>query len=140
MIINIKLLAACLVAGAVYIIIIDRLWNMLEKHIPVFHGFPESLVEDKSSAWYVSSFIVEYIFFVLLPAVIYGWFYTVIPFSGIRGGVAVGLYLFLFGMIPVAILTMFRIKIPAVYVLYLLTGLFLRAVGSMMIIGYLYSL
>lgn len=140
MIVSFKLLGFCIVVGAVYLIILNFVWNRLEKFIPTLKGFPKELIEEKNTAWFVSNFIIEFIFFVLLPAIIYGWFYTVLPFSGLRGGVSVGLYLFLFGIIPVTTIIMFRIKIPAVYFLYLLVGMFFKVMGSMAIIGYLYSL
>ena len=140
MIVSFKLLGFCFIIGAVYILIIDFIWNKLENYVPTLRGFPKDLIEEKNAAWFVSSFIVEFIFFVLLPAVVYGWFYTVLPFSGVRGGIAVGLYLFLFGYIPLAVIVMFRIKIPAVYFLYQLLGMFIRVLGAMTIIGYLYSL
>ncbi|HHI02678.1 MAG TPA: hypothetical protein ENL22_04070 [candidate division Zixibacteria bacterium] len=140
MIVSFKLLGYCFAIGAVYLIIMNFIWNRLEKYIPVMRGFPKDLVEQKNPAWFVSNFIIEFIFFVLLPAIIYGWFYTVLPFSGLRGGLSVGLYLFLFGIVPVATIIMFRIKIPALYFLYLLVGLFFKVMGAMIIIGYLYSL
>jgi len=140
MIISFKLLTYCLIAGGIYIILVDLLWNWLERKIPMFDGFPRDLLESKSLSWFVSSFVVEFVFFVLMPSVLYGWFYTVIPFYGIRGGVATGLYLFLFGMVPLAILLMFRVRLPGVYVLYLLAGMMIRVIGAMAIIGYLYAL
>lgn len=135
-----KLLGVCILAGAVYLIILNIAWNRLEKIVPTLKGFPKEHIEERNSAWFISNFIIEFIFFVLLPAIIYGWFYTILPFSGLRGGLSVGLYLFLFGIIPVTTIIMFRIKIPAVYFLYLLVGLFFKVMGSMVIIGYLYSL
>ncbi len=140
MIVSFKLLGYCIVVGAVYLIAINLIWNKLEKFVPTLKDFPKDLVEEKNPAWFVSNFVIEFIFFVLLPAIIYGWFYTVLPFSGLRGGISVGLYLFLFGIIPVATIIMFRIKIPAVYFLYLLVGMFFKVIVSMVIIGYLYSL
>jgi len=139
-ILDFRLIIYCLVCGAVYLAIIDIVWSYIERFIPTFAHFPKELVEHKTLSWYFSSFIVEFIFFVLMPAVVYGWFYSVIPFSGLRGGMAVGLYLFFFGMIPLAMLILFRIRIPAVYVLYQLVGLFIKVVGAATITGYLYNL
>jgi len=140
MIVSFKLLGFCIAVGAVYLIIFNLIWNRFEKIVPTLKGFPKEQIEERNSAWFVSNFIIEFIFFVLLPAIIYGWFYTVLPFSGLRGGVSVGLYLFLFGIIPVTTIIMFRIKIPAVYFLFLLVGMFFKVMGAMAIIGYLYSL
>ena len=119
---------------------VDLLWNKLESIVPTFRNFPKELVETKNVNWFVSSLIIEFIFFVLMPAVVYDRFYTVLPFSGIRGGISIALFLFMFGMVPLAILLMFRIKLPAVYMLYMLLGMLLKVTGSLAIIGYLYSL
>jgi len=139
-IISVRLLAACIVSGAVYLLVVGLIWNWCERFLPTLKDFPRELTETKNASWFISCFIIEFIFFVLMPSVIYGWFYTVIPFSGARGGVAVALYVFLFGAVPLAMLIMFRIRIPAVYVMYQLVGIFLKLIGAMAITGYLYSL
>jgi len=115
-----KLLMFCSICGGVYLVIVDLIWSRFESLIPTFRNFPKELVEPKNFGWFTS-----------MPAVVYDRFYTVMPFSGIRGGVAIALFLFMFGMVPLAILLMFRIRIPAVY---------MRVVGALAIIGYLYSL
>ena len=140
MIINFNLMLYSMIFGGIFLIIVDFLWAKLENFIPTLETFPSNLVEKKNFAWYFSCFLVELIFFVLVPAFIYDAFYTVLPFSGIRSGVSVGLYVFVFGMIPFAILLLFRLKIPAVYILYQLLGLLVKVVGAMAIIGYLYSI
>lgn len=140
MILSIKLLMFCIVCGGVYLLLVDLIWSKLESFIPTLKNFPKELVEQKNFGWFFSSFIIEFIFFVLMPAVIYDRFYTVLPFSGIRGGVSIGLFLFIFGMIPLSISILFRIRIPAVYMLYKMMGMLIRVVGSLAIIGYLYSL
>jgi len=140
LIFSFKLLVYCLLFGGIYLLIIDIIWGKLEKIVPTLGTFPRDLVEEKNFAWYFYNFIVEFIFFVMMPAVIYDRFYAIMPFSGIRGGIAVGLFLFVFGMVPFAILHIFRIKLPAVYLLYNLLGMMLRIIGTLTIIGYLYSL
>ncbi|MCX6829063.1 MAG: hypothetical protein NT002_07235 [candidate division Zixibacteria bacterium] len=140
MIVSFELLLWCLLSGAVYLLIIGFLWYKLEKVVPTLVGFPAALLEERGLGWFVSSYIIEFIFFVLLPSVVYGWLYTLIPFSGLRGGIMVGLYLLLFGMMPMALLILFRIKIPVVFMLYQLLGFLIKVMGSMAIIGYLYSL
>jgi hypothetical protein len=140
LIISFELMAYCLIAGAVYLAAVNILWSALERFIPTLGNFPKNLVEPKNVTWAVSNFVIEFIFFVLMPSFIYGRFYALMPFSGVRGGVAVGLFLFLFGMIPFSILMLFRIKIPVVYVLYQLLGLAIKITGALAIIGYLYSL
>jgi len=140
LIFSFKLMTFCIVCGTVYIAIIDLIWTRLESVVPTFKNFPAELIEKKNLNWFVSCLIIEFIFFVLMPTVVYDRFYAVMPFSGIRGGISIALFLFMFGMVPLAILLLFRIRIPAVYMLYKLLGLLIKVVGSLAIIGYLYSL
>ena len=138
--ISFSLLSACLISGAVYLLIVGFIWYRIENVVPVLQNFPENHIEQRGISWFISCFIIEFIFFVFIPTVVYGWFYTVIPFYGIRGGISTGLYVYLFGMIPLAILILFRIKIPALYMLYLMLGLLLKLIGCMALIGYIYVL
>jgi hypothetical protein len=134
------LLKYCLFFGALYLLIVDLVWNKLESFVPTAGNFPRNLFDSKDIGWFVSSFLIEFIFFVLIPAVVYDWYYMLVPLWGIRGGIFLGLFLFLFGMIPFAILLLFRIKIPSVFILYQLIGLLVKVAGCFAIIGYLYSL
>lgn len=140
MILSFELTTYCLISGAIYLLIVDLVWNRLESFLPTSGDFPPGFFEQKSLSWFASCFIVEFIFLVLMPTAIYDRFYMVIPFSGIRGGVSVGLFLFMFGVAPFAILLLFRMKLPAVYVLYQVLGMLIRIIGALAIIGYLYSL
>ncbi len=140
MIVSFSLLGYCFLVGGAYLLLIELLWHYLEKYIPTLRNFPSELVEPRDIGAFISVFIIEFVFFVLMPSVAYGWFYTVIPFSGVRGGLATGVYLILFGMIPLTLLILFRIRIPLVFMLYQLLGMLLKVLGVMAIIGYLYSL
>jgi len=140
MIINFELFIYCIILGAVYLFIIDLIWNWLERFVPTLQNFPKELIDSKGVTWFACNYIVEFIFFALMPSVIYGWFYAVIPLSGIRGGLAFGLLLLIFGMIPHAISLSFRIRIPVVFILFQLLGLMIKICGAMAMIGYLYSL
>ncbi len=140
MILSFKLLLTSLVCGAVYLLIIGFIWSFVEKFIPTFENFPKHLIEEKSGGWIFYNLFIEFIFFVFMPTVVYHWLYALLPVSGIRGGVAVGLFLFIMGIVPYSILILFRIKLPVVYLLYQTVGLMLKVVGALAIIGYLYSL
>ena len=140
MIVSFELLAYCLVIGAVYLIIADLILGWIEKRLPGMERLPKELLEIKNSGWYVSAFIIEFIFFVLVPSIAYGLFYTIIPFSGIRGGIACAMFLALCGILPTMILLIFRIRIPAVFMLYQIFGILVRVMGALAIIGYLYAL
>ena len=138
--ITFRLLFYSMISGLIYLIIIDTIWHKLEDKVPVLVNFPKELIDTGNLSWFISNLIIEFIFFVMMPTVIYDWFYTVLPFWGIRGGIAVALYVFMLGMVPFAILIIFRIKIPALFVLFYLAGLLVKVLGCMAIIGFLYSL
>jgi hypothetical protein len=139
-IVDFTLLMICLGVGGLYLLIISLLWNRMEKFIPTTDNFPENLLEERSAAAFISTFIVELIFFVFIPALIYAWFYTVIPFSGIRGGVSVALVIFILGVLPLGITILLRIRLPVVFLLYHILGMLVKIAGTLAIIGYLYSL
>jgi len=69
MIVSFTLLGYCIAAGAVYLIVFNLIWNKLEQFVPTMQGFPKNLIEEKTPAWFVSNFIIEFIFFVLLQIV-----------------------------------------------------------------------
>lgn len=140
MILSYALILYAVLLGGAYLFLVDLAWYKLERVVPVFDSFPDELIEHRNWALFAYCYIVELIFFVFIPSFVYYWFYSVLPVSGFRGGVAVGLFLFLLGFVPYAILILFRIKIPVVFLLYQSTGLLIKIVGSLAIIGYLYSL
>jgi len=140
MILSFKLLGYCMLFGGLYLFLIDLIWYKAEKFVPTLKNFPQEFLEPRDAGTFISAFIIEFVFFVLMPSIAYGLFYAVIPFSGIRGGISTGLYLILFGMIPLMLLILFRIRIPLVFILYQLLGLMIKVLGVMAITGYLYSL
>jgi hypothetical protein len=139
-ILNFEFLIYAIFVGGLYLLLIGFLLGRLERLIPLFENFPKELIEPKNAVLFIFTFIVEFVFFVFMPAMIFHWFFTVIPFSGFRGGVAVALFLFMLGVIPFAILILFRIKLPVVYLLYQCLCFLIKMTGSLAIIGYLYSL
>jgi hypothetical protein len=134
------LLLACLGAGGIYLLIVSFLWSRLEKRIPIWIDFPDHLLEDDGPYSFIYTYIMELVFYLTIPALVYAWFYSVIPFSGFRGGIAVALIIFVLGMIPVAISILFRVRLPVLFLLYQILGMLFKLAGTLAIIGYLYSL
>ena len=58
MIISFELMAYCLIAGGIYLVVVDILWSMLERIIPTFGNFPKELIESKNFTWAVSNFFL----------------------------------------------------------------------------------
>ena len=86
------------------------------------------------------NFVMELLFYVVIPTIVYGFFYVVIPLSGIKAGLAAALLAFLLGATPLMMGLSVKVKLPMPYVLYNLLCHFIKLGGSMAVIGYLYSL
>jgi hypothetical protein len=54
--------------------------------------------------------LVNLLFFVLTPGLLYAWFYPLVPFSGLRAGLFLALCLFLLGVSPTV--ATYRLQIP----------------------------
>ncbi len=140
MILTFELLIYCIVLGGLYLLVFDLIWNMLERIVPIFQGFPKELIEPRSGSLFLYVWLAELIFFVFVPAVIYNWFFSVLPLSGIKGGLSVAMFVFVIGIAPFAMIVLFRIKLPAVFILYHTLGILLKITGTIAIIGHLYSM
>ncbi|UCD64780.1 MAG: hypothetical protein JSW34_04915 [Candidatus Zixiibacteriota bacterium] len=130
----------CLVLGGVYLIIVTLIMEFLTRRLSLFKGFPDPLVEKISGGWLVLLMIMEFLFFVVIPTVSYSFFYLVMPFSGIRAGMAGALYAFTLGAVPIVMGLSMRIKLPMPYLLFLLLSYLVKLGGAMVIIAYLYVL
>jgi hypothetical protein len=54
--------------------------------------------------------LVNLLFFVLTPGLLYAWFYPLVPFSGFRAGLFLALCFFLLGVSPTV--ATYRLQIP----------------------------
>ena len=138
--INTTLLLYCILAGATYLLLFSLLAEYLIRKLQLLHGVPKDMIEESGSAWFFLNYLMEFLFYVVIPSVGYGFFYLVMPFEGIKAGLAAGLFALIMGAIPVIMILSVRIKLPMTYLTYLLLTYYLKLAGSMAIIGYLYNL
>ena len=138
--INTTLLLYCILAGATYLMLFSLLAEYLIRKLQLLHGVPKDMIEESGSAWFFLNYLMEFLFYVVIPSVGYGFFYLVMPFEGIKAGLAAGLFALIMGAIPVIMILSVRIKLPMTYLTYLLLTYYLKLAGSMAIIGYLYNL
>ena len=83
---------------------------------------------------------MEFLFFVTIPTVSYSFFYLIVPFSGIKAGMAATLFAFTLGAVPLVMSLSVRLKLPMQYLLFLLLSYLVKLGGSLAIIAYLYTL
>jgi len=130
----------CLVSGGVYLLIATLALEFISKKMKLLRGLPSEILEDSGGVWLVLFFIMEFLFFVTIPTVSYSFFYLIVPFSGVKAGMAATLFAFTLGALPLVMSLSVRIKLPMQYLLFLLLGYLIKLGGSLAIIAYLYTL
>lgn len=135
-----KLMMYCLVAGGAYLFLVGLLLEFLCTRFKLDRGIPEPFREGSGAGWFTVYFVMEFLFFVMIPTVSYSFFYLVMPFAGMRAGLAAALFAFTMGAVPIVMIASIRLKLPMLYLLYSLLGYLLKLGGTMAIIGYLYTL
>lgn len=138
MIINVNLILYCLLFGGVYILLINILWEYLARLFKLQQGIPDDMIEKMGVGWFMTNYIMEFLFYVAIPAIGYSFFYLVLPFEGIRAGLAAGLFALIMGALPIVMVISVRLKLPLTYLTFTLFGYYLKLTGALAIIGYIY--
>lgn len=135
-----SLLAYCFLLGGGFLLIFSLLYELLGRGVKINRFVTNELLEPTTAAWFFVSFLMDFLFFVVIPTFAYYFFFLVIPLSGIRLGMAVALTALTIGMLPYTMSISIRLKLPVPWLIFFLLGQFLKLAGTMTIIGYLYSL
>ena len=138
--INTTLLLYCFIGGGIALLVLSFLMEVISSKLKLLNGIPKEMLEESTPAWFTLNFLMEFLFYVVIPSVGYSFFYLMLPFEGLRVGLAVALFALIMGAVPLVMVLSVRIKIPMAYLTYLLLSYFLKLIVSMTIIGYLYSL
>ena len=138
--INERLLLAALFWAGLALFVFELIWYFLEKRLALLKNMPAQIVEDTGLGFFISKYIMQLAFLVVVPAVAYSWFYVLVPFYGVRAGVSMAIFLFVLGIVPFAVTVLLRIKIPLSFMLFQLSGYLLKIVIVYGIIAYLYTL
>lgn len=138
--INERLLLAALLWAGLALLIFELLWYLLEKRLTLLRKLPPQIIEDTGIGFFISKYIVQLAFLVVVPTVAYSWFYVLVPFYGVRAGVSMAIFLFVLGIIPFAITILMRIKLPLSFMLFQLSGYLIKIIIVYGIIAYLYTL
>lgn len=133
------LLTALLWAGAA-LLVFELIWYQIERKLKLLKNLPRELLEDTGPGFFISKFIMQLAFLVVVPTVAYSWFYVLVPFYGVRAGVALAVFIFVLGIVPFAVTVLMRIKLPLSFMLFQMAGYLLKIIIVYGIIAYLYIL
>lgn len=137
---SIRFILYCFLASGVYLLVMSLILEWIERALKLRAGIPENMCERTGFGGVFSNFVLEAVFYVAIPTLVYSFFYFMIPFSGFRAGMAGTLFAFVLGTAPTVIGLSMRVKLPLPYLLFMMLSVLLKLGGSMMIIAYLYSL
>ena len=138
--ISFELMAYCVLVAGAYLLSVSFLLDWLERRLKLSSGLPEEIVEATGVTWTLANFTMELLFYVAIPTIVYSFFYYLLPFYGVRAGLASALFAFGLGAVPALIGLAVRVKLPMPYLMYLLFSILLKLIGCLAIIGYLYTL
>jgi hypothetical protein len=138
--ISYELLLYCLAAGGAYLIAATVVLTLVERHAGMLRGMPAEIVDSGGLSWLAVNFVMELLFYVVIPTLAYSFFYLLVPLSGIRAGMAVTLLALTLGAVPIMMSLSVRIRLPMAYLLFILLSYLIKLGGTLSIIGYIYSL
>lgn len=138
--ISFRLFIACLLWGGIALFVFELLWYGLEKKLGLPARLPRELLEEDGCSFFAAKFISQFAFLVALPSVVYSWFYVLVPFYGMRAGIAAALFLFLLGIVPFSVTLLMRIKVPLSYTLFQMAGYLIKLIVIYAIIATLYTM
>ena len=139
-VISVELILYCIVVAGLYLLVVSAILELIGKKSGITKSIPAELLESMNWSWFVLSYVMELLFFVVIPTFAYSFLYVIVPLTGIRAGMAGTLFAFTLGAVPALMGFSVRIKFSMLFLLYFLFGLLLKLAGTLTIIGYLYSL
>lgn len=130
---------AFLTAGG-YLLVISLLLEYLCKIFKINQSLPPQLKEETGAGWFVMNYIMELLFYVAIPTIGYGFLFLILPLEGVKAGMAAVLFALLVGAVPVVMGLTVRVKLPIHFLTFILLSYFIKLAGTLIIIGYLYTL
>lgn len=130
----------CFVAGGVWLLLFTLVHEWLGERLQVARGIPREMFETTGPTAFLVGFVMEGLFYVVIPTLSYGLFAVILPLAGVRPAMALALVGFTLGAVPALMGLSLRIRLWMPYLLYYLVGLLFKLGGCLAIIGYLYTL
>ncbi|MFH1685974.1 MAG: hypothetical protein ABIE70_00455 [bacterium] len=140
MIVSIELLLYSLASGALWLVLVALVHRKVARWARIDREVPRELIDDSGMAGMAVQFFMELVFLVVIPTMAYALFSMILPLTGLRTGLAVGLIAFTLGAAPCIIGLAMQLRFSLLYLTYFLAGMLLKILGTLGIIAYLYSL
>lgn len=126
-----KIIIYTIALGTAPLIAINIVQLIIEKLIKV-NAEIKAENNVRYSGIFAVQFLVDVLFFVVIPTLAYFWLYPVLPFVGFKAGVAIGLAAYILGSLPYAVQLSLRIRIPAILIM---TTLFFNLIKLSVALG-----
>ncbi len=130
----------CFLAAGIYLLVISILLEFLGKSLGLMRGMSPDLLEKSTAGVFIMNFLIEFLFFVVIPTLGFSFFYLILPYGGVKSGVAAALFAFILGGVPLSMSISVRVKLPMPFLLYTLLSYLLKIAGALALIGYIYAL
>ncbi len=127
-----KLILAVVVAG-IAVLILEYLRRSFATMLVRKFELTESV-----EIQFLSSFLINFVFCVMLPAVVYSALYPILPFTSFRSGFFIALFVFGVGQLPLSIRTYNQFRLSSALTAFELFWNLLTLLVSLGAITYLY--
>lgn len=130
---NIQRLLICISAAGLALLILDYIRVQIIKQFMI-----KLELTDISEPQFLSSFLVNFVFCVMLPAVVYSALYPILPFTNYLAGIFIALFVFGVGQLPQSIRTYNQYRLSSALSAFELFWNLLTLLVTLGIIAYLY--
>lgn len=131
-----KYFALTVLYGAVPLLVVTILQAIIERILKLREHIQPEGRNEWGFGMYFFQLIFDLFFFVILPALVYFWINPIMPFSGFRAGIAVGIGAYILGSLPYATCLSLRIKIPSVLIVSTLFFNVIKLTASLGVVTY----
>ncbi|NIP44151.1 MAG: hypothetical protein GWO41_05780 [candidate division Zixibacteria bacterium] len=107
-----KIFIITVIYGTIPLVIVSVIQAIIESSLKLHQQIPEESRAARGFELYLLQFVSDLFFFVILPTLVYYWVYPIMPFSGYKSGVAVGIAAYALGSLPYATSLGLRLKLP----------------------------
>lgn len=131
----------CALATIAYLLVVGWALSAFERRLVAQgHLSVSSSDVNLSLANKFWDFVLQWFLFAGLPMGLYSWLFLLLPLEGPRAGIAIALWTVVIGALPFAVLVSERHRIPFIAVAFLMFSQLIKLLGTLAIIGILFSL
>ncbi|MBD3333079.1 hypothetical protein GF356_09520 [candidate division GN15 bacterium] len=130
----------CFVFAGLYLLIVSALLELALKKLGFLKLYAAEMLEPYSIKWFLVNFVMEFMFFVVIPTLAFEFFHVLLPLTDIRTALAGALVAFVLGVVPAIMGLTVRLSLSMPYLLFFMCAHLLKLGGAMAVVGYIYSM